>query len=333
MGEIVISQMKKWARAYSGIAVFAVLVTWLLAPSPNAWAQTEPSPHAGDARLATPAMWRISDEDSEIWLLGTFHILPPDIKWRSPALEEALNAAETVYFEVEADTPAAQQRTVQILMAKGYNPPGSKLSDLLGKKDAAKLQAIAQELNLPMAAIDTMRPWQAFLAISVQLIVKQGFDPSAGVDSVLIAEMRAQGRNVRYLETIDQQLSFFTDLSPESEKNLLVFTLREWDTQKEDITKLLDAWAMGDVESIDKVMNESMQDLAPEVFETLIVNRNKVWAERLAHTMTTGSGQALVAVGAAHLVGEYSVPTLLEAKGFQVERYNAESGTSRDPVE
>ena len=35
---------------------------------------------------ADPAMWRVRDDDSEIWILGTFHILPPGVDWRSDAL-------------------------------------------------------------------------------------------------------------------------------------------------------------------------------------------------------------------------------------------------------
>ncbi|MFQ5564219.1 MAG: TraB/GumN family protein [Parvularculaceae bacterium] len=299
--------------------LIASLCPPLIAPT----AAAESAPAIGAIKKAAPPMWRVTDEDSEIWLVGTFHILPPGLEWRSAALDTAFEQAETYYFEVEADTAEAQQRTVQILMMKGFNPPGTTLSGLLDEPDAAKLAAVAHELGLPMAAIDPMRPWQAFLTISVQFIVKQGFDPGSGVDSVLMAEARKSGRMLRFFETIDQQLSFFTDLEPETEKNLLVFTLREWEDQKEDFDTLFAAWARGDAQAIDVLMNKSMRDVAPEIFDILIVDRNAAWAEKLAGVIENSGGKALVAVGAAHLVGEHSVPALLEAKGLKVERYGA----------
>ena len=36
-----------------------------------------------------PAMWRLTDADSEIYLFGTFHLLPASLDWTSPALDEA----------------------------------------------------------------------------------------------------------------------------------------------------------------------------------------------------------------------------------------------------
>lgn len=49
----------------------------------------------GTAR-AEPAMWEARDADSGIRLFGSVHMLPPDIAWRSPTLEDAIAASEHV---------------------------------------------------------------------------------------------------------------------------------------------------------------------------------------------------------------------------------------------
>lgn len=302
-----------------------------LAASPGAPAfaetaqQTAPqeTPQAAPAP-ATPALWKLSDKDSEIWLLGTFHILPAGLDWRSEAVASAINGADTFWFEAEVDTPDARQKTVQILMTQGFNKPGETLTALLGPDDAARLAEIAGEVGLPMAAVDSMRPWQAFLAISVRFIASRGFDPSSGVETVLLKEARARRANLRFFETVEQQLGLFTSLPPETEKLLLVVTLRDWDKQKADFDRLFDAWRSGDDATIDALMNEAMRDEAPEVFDALVTRRNEAWADQIAGAMA-GSGAILVAVGAGHLVGEHSVPALLKAKGFRVERCRPES--------
>ena len=71
------------------------------------------------------------------------------------------------------------------------------------------------------------------------------------------------------------------------------------------------------------MMNESMRDAAPQVYDALILRRNEAWAAEIAELMN-GEGKALVAVGAGHLVGADSVPALLSAQGLDVERYGVE---------
>lgn len=291
----------------------------------------EQAPHPDDLRpvaapppgVARPAMWRVADADSEIFLLGTFHILPPNLKWRSNALLRASDQAETIWFEAEVDTPAAREKAMEILRARGLNPPGVTLSGLLSENDAAQLHAIAARLGLRMEQLDRMRPWQAFLALSVQFIASQGFEPGSGVETVLLQEGRARGRQLKFFETVEQQLGLFTSLDPETEKHLLSITLRDWDEQSAEFEALFEAWRAGDVATIDALMNGTMRSEAPDVYEKLIVARNQAWAAKIAREMR-GSGRTLVAVGAAHLVGADSVPAMLRAQGFEVTRYGAE---------
>lgn len=297
------------------LSVFAG--AWILAGA--ATAQT-PAPAA--AETATPAMWRVTDADTEVFLLGSFHILPPNLDWRTDPIEKAFAAADIVYFEVDVDAPDARTKTVQTMMTEGFNPAGVTLSNTLEPADAQKLREIATGLGLPFSAIDPMRPWQAFLTLSVQFIIQQGFEPGAGVDSALLAEARALDKDVRFFESIEQQLEFFTGLAPDVEKALLVLTIRDWEHQAQSFDDLFAAWRAGDVDFIDEQMNELMREQAPVVYQRLIAERNAAWAEEIARAMEGESGTIFVAVGAAHLVGpERSVPALLQAKGFEVGRH------------
>ena len=56
------------------------LLLWLgLAFSPPGLAQTD-----------APALWKIGGPKGSVYLFGSFHMLPPDVKWRTPALQKAL---------------------------------------------------------------------------------------------------------------------------------------------------------------------------------------------------------------------------------------------------
>lgn len=277
-----------------------------------------------DSLAAQPPMWRVSDADTDIFLVGTFHILPPDLRWRSADLGRALDQSDEVWFEAEVDTPAAQEETRRILLGEGFLPAGQKLTASLSTETATKLVEVAESLSIPIAAIDRMRPWQAFLALSVQYIVSRGFDPGSGLEPGLLKEARARGRQLVFLETVSQQLGFFTGLKPAVESGLLELTLREWDGQSEDFEKLFDAWRRGDVAAIDALMNAEMREQTPEVYDVLLRSRNLAWADRLEAALAE-PGKKLVAVGAAHLAGPDSLPAVLAARGLAVSRYGADA--------
>lgn len=300
---------------------FAAALTSLSLLAGSAFAQAPAPAPAESAAPTSPAMWRVTDEDSEYFLIGTFHILPPTLQWRTDAFNEAYERADHIYFEIDSDTPDTRAVTLNIMMTEGFNKDGGKLTQMLAPEDADTLRRVTKELGLPIAGVDPMRPWQAFLTLTVQFMIKQGFDPGAGVDSVLTADAKANGREIRYFETLEQQLRFFTGLSPETEMKLLVFTLRDWDSQAASFDKLFDAWRTGDVDYLNEDMNEQMRKHAPEVYETLNVKRNKAWAETIAAEMRNNAGTAMIAVGTAHLIGDDSVQAFLEAEGFEVTRY------------
>jgi uncharacterized protein YbaP (TraB family) len=271
---------------------------------------------------AQPPMWRVSDADSEIYLLGTIHVLRPGADWRPGYLARALDRAEVLWLEADTEGREAQARAASFATAQGRLPAGQSLFDIVGPEEAEGLRAMAAKIGAPIADIETMRPWFAFLALSYFAAGAEGFDPNVGVEKVLISEWRARGRSIRYLESVEQQLGVLAGLAPEVERALLVESVHEWERGDASLEELFSAWWNGDETTIADIMNDSLRDGAPEVFNALVVRRNEDWAMKIEREMA-GSGTELVAVGAGHLVGEGSLPALLEAKGFTVERYGA----------
>ena len=269
--------------------------------------------------IATPPVFRVASGDAEIYIAGTFHALPTDVDWRSNALAHAIDKAETLVFEAEVDTPVAQMRAQNMLRTQGRLPAGSRLSTILGPEDAKRLAAAATSLDVDPAAFEPMRPWQAFLLLSVRQLMKDGYDPQSGVEQKMLAEARLRGRTLRFFESVDEQLGFFTGMSRAEERRMLSITLRDWSKQSDDIRTMLEAWKKGDLDTIDVLMNAPMRAEAPDVYQRLIAGRNAVWADKVGQ-MLEGRGVVLVAVGAGHLAGPDSLPALLAARGLTVER-------------
>lgn len=283
-----------------------------------------------DELAATPAMWRAADADTEIYLLGTFHILPKTVQWRTDAFEAAFEKSDVVYFEAETDAPDSQSKTVGILMTEGFNADGKLLTDILEPADVDAFRDIVSSLNLHFNAVDRLRPWHAFLTLSVQFIVQQGFTPGSGVDTTLLSEARIKSKELRFFESIEEQLTLFTGLSPAVEKDLLVLTIRDWDNQAESFDDLFAAWRNGDAAALDSQMNEVMREQAPDVFERLLVARNESWADDIERIMNTEKGAFFIAVGAAHLVGDDSVQSRLAERGISFSRYGQNEDAAND---
>jgi hypothetical protein len=269
------------------------------------------------APAAEPALWRLADADSEIWLFGTVHVLPASVSWRGPRVNAAFNAAEE--FVTETDTSSEATERIQVLAAQlGTLPPGAHLPALLSADDAARVSAAAQGMGIDPQRLEGTRPWLAALQLSYTYAASQGHSAEYGVETVLGAAARAQGKRVSFLESPEQQVGILANLSPEAEARLLMQTVQ----QIEDGGALLDAmdaaWARGDVEDLARLLDAQWRESGAEIHEAVILARNRAWTNEIARRME-GSGTIFIAVGAAHLVGEGNVVALLRERGYSVE--------------
>jgi len=264
-----------------------------------------------------PPMWRLSDADSEIWILGTVHVLPAHVKWRNPRIDTAFQSADVVWFEAPTDDAAAAQ-IADLVAGLGVNPPGVTMSSLLSADEKTRFDRVAQSLGVQASAMEHTRPWLAALQLSVALLAKQGGDPNSGVETVLEADAARQGKRIAYFETAQQQMHFMADLSPAAEKAFLVATVRQIDEEADQSDVMDTLWARGDVGKLGPLLNRMIEEAGPEAADALIHRRNAAWTAEIDRMMQ-GKGRIFIAVGTAHLTGDGGVPALLRAKGYTVE--------------
>ena len=72
---------------------------------------------------ASPAMWRLSDEDSDIYLFGTFHLLPPSLDWQTDDLRARLASSDALYLEADVQSDAAQARLQALVIESARRNP------------------------------------------------------------------------------------------------------------------------------------------------------------------------------------------------------------------
>ncbi|MBL4639519.1 MAG: TraB/GumN family protein, partial [Kordiimonadaceae bacterium] len=205
----------------------------------------------------SPAIWKISDHDSVIWLFGTIHILNPKLKWRSTQIDTAFSSAEKIYFEAPANSKGMQALIMRHGIDK-HRPLSSKMSA------SGKIQMVKalKTLGLPASRVqqfEPMRPWLVGLTLAAAQIVAQGGDPSAGVEKTLSHEAAKQGKAIGYFETDEEQIMFLSGLSEPAEIFFLEDGLRAINEEPMLLDELTKSWATGDVRGIDAAMVHSLQ--------------------------------------------------------------------------
>ncbi|MCR6644740.1 MAG: TraB/GumN family protein [Terricaulis sp.] len=264
-----------------------------------------------------PALWRIADADSEIWLFGTAHMLPPELNWRGPRFEAAFAAADELVTETDA-SPEGGAQAYALSEAHGRLEPGQALTALLSAEDQAQFARVASALRLDPATLETMRPWLAALRLSYADAITRGLSPAAGVENVLAADARARGMRMSFLETPEQQVRFLADLPEAAQIRFLRDTMQAIEAGETGIDQLDDLWARGDVEALAALFDAQWQAGSPALYETIILARNRAWADAIQARLA-GEGRIFIAVGAAHLIGEGNVIDLLRERGIEVE--------------
>jgi uncharacterized protein YbaP (TraB family) len=266
--------------------------------------------------LGAPAMWKVSDADSSIWLFGSVHLLPPDIAWRSAHFDKVMSKVERVYFETDV-SPAAQMQIMPLSFELGFMRDGRLLSDVIDDDLTDRLREAANTYGMPMPMLLTMQPWMAATTISVGVLANTGYDPTLGVEQVLGASIPLE--RMGFLETPEEQIGFLAAGTVEEQIAMLEATLDTLDVMVDDIDEMVEAWLDGNPEELGEIFLDQMGGYDSGMVERIIDQRNHNWVEQI-EAMLQRNESALLVVGAAHLVDDVSVVRLLEARGYTAER-------------
>jgi len=285
--------------------VFALFAGFLLLVPVAATAQT----------IARPSLWHVQGRQGDVYLLGSVHILPPDVQWRSPPIQDAIARADVFAFEVPQDKKS-QAQVQALIAAKGYLPPGQSLRPLLKKSAQADFDAALASSGLAPSAVQNTRPWLAGLQLLFAQIAKLKFAVENGVDSQLIAEAERAGKPLRYLETIEQQFALLAPDDRALEMEEFEAGLKDLKDIGGEIQPMVNAWSNGDQKTLDRLINGDL-DRFPKARKALLDDRNKAWVPQIA-AMLKEKQTVMVTVGAGHLTGPKGLPALLRKAGYKV---------------
>ena len=275
-------------------------------------------PHAR-AEAPVPLLWKVSDKDNAIYLLGSFHLLRKDDYPLSADAEAAFADAEHLLFELSPEEANSPGMVVQMTQAAMRRRAGSLQQDL-GAQLWPRFERYATSNGLPLAQLSLLEPWYLALTVSMLQMTRQGLDPALGLDRHFMQRAEAKGKPAAGLELASEQIAVLAGMSLEEQRQLLAEALDMAEQGSGQVEALHAAWRAGDAKLLwDKMAAEMRRDY-PALYRKINVARNDAWLSKLQQQLDGRSDDALVVVGALHLLGEDGVVEKLRAKGYRVER-------------
>ena len=255
-------------------------------------------------------LWEISGKGltSPSYLFGTFHLACKDDIRFSEALKQAIINSKEIYLELDMDDPSTLLSGLTLLNMQG----DKKLKDLYSPENYKKVVDFFKDsLRMFIGMFQRMKP--GFL--SAMLYPKMlACEPTISVEDAVMRLAKANGKEIKGLETMAMQAAIFDSIPYEEQAAELLEAIDSLGSSKHNFRLLYTAYKEQRMNEIEKMM------MSPEFGtelnqEILLDERNKNWVSQLKPIMKE---PVFIAVGTGHLIGKNGLINLLRAEGYTV---------------
>lgn len=263
---------------------------------------------------AQSSVWTIRGAHNTIYVAGSVHLLRPGDAALPAAYDKAYSESEALMMELDLDDfdPLAAQKW---MLEHGALQGDATLRKTIGETRYRRVAAEAARLGLPLDGLQKFEPWAIALTLVELQYLRLGFDPEEGVEKQFERRARADHKEIRGLETLDEQLGKIDGLTYEQQSRFLELTVEEMHEMETDTDDLLAAWRAGDTEKLAKLLSVEY-DGFPELYRALVTERNKQWMPKI-EALLKDDKDYMVVVGALHLVGKDGLIDLMRKRGLK----------------
>ena len=277
--------------------------------------------------------YRVHGGKNEMTLLGSIHIGAKEMYPMGAGIRQALENADTLVFECDTEAADALDVTKEMM----FYPAGDTLDQHISSETTQNLKQLADRLGYPYGFLNTMKPWAIVSLLSTQSTAAEmgSEDVTEALELGVETQVKKTAgiREMRYLESVKEQLDIMNSFSEELQEYMLQTSCTT--ILHPDEISGIDAtlnmwplwWANGDAEAFSTAYADSMADdmrpmLMLEYHQGLITERNERMIQTLCSMLEEpGDHSFFVTIGLLHLVlPQDSVIAGLESWGYQVEK-------------
>ena len=271
---------------------------------------------ASPLALAASSVWQVTKGDSQLYIAGTVHLLPPQEFPLPDEFSRAYAKADTLVFETDVRELETAQG-MQLLMQQARYQDGRSLQQVLSAATYQQLSQFARGQGLDLTPLDSFKPDFVLLTL-MQLALQKAGMAGEGVDMYYLKQAVADSKPLLFLETVEQQLAMLLNISANNEDVFVQQNLQQLTELEQQLKQIIRAWRAGDTRQLSELaMAYTDTPEGKQFHQALLVQRNKNWLPQLQQMLATKEVE-LVLVGALHLAGEDNVLTLLQQQGYKV---------------
>ncbi len=294
------------------VGLFLVLILWVGVP---AMAQSQVVGNGYNNSL----IYKIQSDTNTVYLLGSIHVLAEEYYPLTRAFSYAYYNSQKVIFEIDPEILFSSATSKKI--AKHYTfSNGKTLKTVLSRNTYALLKKKLDAMGIGMEEVKKFKPWVVNKIVGSSLFSARDFRPDLGIENYFYRMAKDAEKPTAGLETIEDQLNIDDKLPLKMQEAILRDTLSISNSKevKKAFLHLVKSWHQGNFNELENII-DTQKKKNPKYHHALLTNRNKKWMPQIEAFLQEDKN-VLVIVGAAHLVGEDGLITLLTEKGYELER-------------
>jgi uncharacterized protein YbaP (TraB family) len=237
------------------------------------------------------------------------HSADPRVTNVHQSVRDALNNASSFTMELLLNGASISSMAEAMFFAKGQS-----LRAAVGDELFEQTKQAMAEHGFPTRGLDSKKPW-----VIIMMLNTPAAEPGLALDLLLQLEATLQSKPTFGLETMEEQISVFNDMSMEDQVTLLRHAVRIHGEITREFERLVEIYRSGDLNRLVELVRGYKDEEGgayDAMLERLLTRRNQVMVERMAPRLKEGN--AFIAVGAAHLPGENGLLDLLDRVGYHV---------------
>lgn len=262
-------------------------------------------------------MWEIEKDGRTATVLGTLHVLDDRFYPLPAEVEQAYLDADLVVFETDL-SPDRAKAARRAILARAVYPDGETAADHLDPETARALRAYCSRATVNYDSLVRLKPWMIALNLTNIELVRAGALLANGIDHHLFRRAENDGKDLGFLESVDDQTAAFEALEDETQGELLRKTLADFADLRGTLEQIYATWSTGDAAGLAALIDDSFAEF-PDIRAVLLDDRNRAWAEAIPGQIALAE-RPLILVGAAHLVGDDNLLDRLAADGYAVRK-------------
>ena len=243
------------------------------------------------------------------YLFGTMHLIEKEYFLFPKSLEKRVQKADVLVMELPG--MPSQFDAMNLLKLK----QGSFFDFFTTEQSDSIIVWAKEALKLSEEAFrKTMSPMKPFVAI--QLATQMQFMGKTASYELKFEEIATESKvEIKGLETLEEQLSFFDNLTKEQQAEMVMEGIREMQKSIEFSRKVQQVYTRQNVDSLYIMLHENGGIVTSEE-KLFIDDRNKKWVPQMRESLATK--RTFIAVGAGHLGGPNGLIRLLEKEGYSL---------------